>query len=86
MARIKTRILTDTLVEGVLYKTDQVVAFDDKHANQLEAIGVLDTSPAAVKYCIDELKAKPVEHAAKKPAADEAPTEPAAKVPGKGKK
>lgn len=79
MARIKARILTATPIDGAHYKADQVVVFEEKHAKALEATGAIDTSPAAVKYCVDELKAKVVEHAPKE---DPAPA-PAAKAAGK---
>jgi hypothetical protein len=71
MARVKARILADTTIDGVGYKVNQVVAFDEKHAEQLKEAGAIDTSAAAVKYCVEELDAEPVEHAAAeaKPAA-----------------
>lgn len=80
MARVKTRILTDTTIDGVDYKVNQVVVLDDKQAKSLEESGALDTSAEAVEYCIDELGAKPIEH---KPKKEEPAAEPAAKSKSK---
>lgn len=81
MARVKARILTDTRIDGVDYKVNQLVVLDDKQAELLEESGVLDTSKGAVDYCIDELDAKPIEHKPKEEAA--APSEKAAAKKGK---
>lgn len=78
MARVKTRILTDTTIDGVDYKVNQVVVLDGEQAERLQEAGVLDTSPASVKYCVDELGAAPIEH---KPRNEE----PAAAAPAKSK-
>lgn len=69
MARVKARILSDTVVDGAGYKVNQVVAFESEQAKQLATSGAIDTSPAAVKYCEDELEAEAVDHAPKAPAA-----------------
>lgn len=78
MARVKSRILTDTTIDGVGYKVNQVVVLDGEQAEQLREAGVLDTSAASVKYCVDELDAKPIEHEPEE-------EEPAAAAPAKSR-
>jgi hypothetical protein len=57
------RMLADHPVDGKAYKANQVVILPASIAKDLCALGVADADPAAVEYCIQELKASPVEHA-----------------------
>jgi len=59
MSKKKYRVLSDTYIEGVNYKPNDVVMIDDKVGDAFES---LDASEEAVKYCVKELKADPVDH------------------------
>jgi hypothetical protein len=58
----KVRVLSPLPFEGQTYQPDQVVEFDDKIVKAFEKDGVVDTSPDAVSYCLDQLGAKVQKH------------------------
>lgn len=58
----RVRILVDRTVEGLQYKTNQVVDFPDAVGKQLIESGEVDDSKGAVKYCMEELGAEPIVH------------------------
>jgi hypothetical protein len=58
------RILVDISIEGIQYKSGQVVEFDTATATALEKANQADTNDAAVAYARSE-GAAPVSHAKK---------------------
>lgn len=62
----KVRMLSDQPVDGITYKTNQVVDFPTGTAKSLKMQGVADDTPEAVAYCVNELGAEVVVHDPKK--------------------
>ena len=59
----QARILSAVELDGQTYQPNQVVEFSDKTAKALNADGQVDTDPASVAYCINDLGAVAVKHA-----------------------
>lgn len=58
----KARILSDIRLDGIDYKPNQVVEADADLIKAQVKAGTVDDSPAAVKYCVEELDAKVISH------------------------
>jgi hypothetical protein len=65
MKRLIVRVLVDLMVEGLSYKTNQVVDFPEKVIRDHVQHGSVDASPEAVDYCKSELKATVLVHEAR---------------------
>ena len=57
------RILSAILLDGIDYKPNQVIEADAEIIKGQVKSGTVDDSPSAVKYCVEELNAKVVQHA-----------------------
>lgn len=49
---VKARVLLDVSIDGVIYRADQVVEFDEGLAKQAKEGGQIDDHPDAVAYCL----------------------------------
>lgn len=76
MATKKYRVLTDTHIEGLPYRCNEVVVLDrDLGVTHTTGEGAaLDGASAAVQYCETELGAVAIDHAARKAAGAPAET------------
>jgi hypothetical protein len=63
----QARILSAVELDGQTYLPNQVVEFSDKTAKALCADGQVDTDPASVAYCINDLGAVAMKHTAAEP-------------------
>lgn len=63
MAIKKARVLSDIRLDGIDYKPNQVIEADADLIKAQVKVGTVDDSPAAVKYCVEELNAKVIQHA-----------------------
>ncbi|MEK6788501.1 MAG: hypothetical protein AABY68_06080 [Pseudomonadota bacterium] len=73
----KVRMLMRHEIEGVEYPVNAVVALDESLVKSLVKEGIVDSSKAAVDYCINELGARVIEHSVED-AASPAPPAPLA--------
>ena len=83
MENKKARLLVSTSIDGVAYGCNQVVSFSADQAKALAKEGIVDTTAAAVNYCVNELGAKVVEHSVASESATESSdieTSPAAEI------
>lgn len=64
MALKKARILSNIQLDGIDYKPNQVIEADADLIKAQVKAGTVDDSSAAVKYCVEELDAKVIQHAA----------------------
>lgn len=62
MATKKVRVLVDATIDGVPYKSGQVVELDAETAKPYLKDGVLDDAAAAVKWALTEGGAKLMQH------------------------
>lgn len=62
MARKKVRILVDAVIDGQIYKPNQVVDFDDGKAKVVVKAGQGDDSKEAVQYALGQPGAEVVTH------------------------
>lgn len=58
----KVRILTDSTIDGVFYRANQIVEFPAGVAKAQESAGAVDAHKDAVAYCHVALGAACVEH------------------------
>lgn len=63
------RVLYELTLDGHTYKPNDVVTLPPELGAQQLEMGSIDDDPGAVAYCTDELKAQPVDHAARVAAA-----------------
>lgn len=65
--RSSARILVETPIDDVTYKPNQVIEADVEVIKALVKTGNADDSAAAIKYCVNDLKAELIQHQSKGP-------------------